>query len=72
MRMGTFHTICTFIAAVGKRFGEAGLVDVLVESGVVGSRSVVGVLEGALEGDLSWAFWRAFSTELYECTRYKQ
>ena len=46
MRMGTFHTICTFIAAVGKRFGEAGLVDILVESGVVGSQSVVGVLEG--------------------------
>ena len=46
LRMGTFHTICAFTAAIGKRFGEAGLVDILVESGIVGSGSVAGVLEG--------------------------
>ena len=46
LRMGTFHTICAFMAAIGKRFGDAGLGDILMESGVVGSGSVAGVLEG--------------------------
>ena len=46
MRIGTFHTICAFLAAIGKRFGDAGLADVLMESGIVGSGSVGGVIEG--------------------------
>lgn len=46
VRIGSFHTICTFLAAIGKRFGDAGLADVLMESGVVGSGSVTGVIEG--------------------------
>ena len=28
LRMGTFHTVCTFLAAIGKRFSGAGLEDV--------------------------------------------
>ena len=46
VRMGSFHTICAFMAAIGKRFGDAGLADILIESGIVGSGSVAGVLEG--------------------------
>ena len=46
VRIGSFHTICAFLAAIGKRFGDAGLADVLVESGIVGSGSVAGVIEG--------------------------
>ena len=26
VRLGSFHTICAFLAAIGKRFGDAGLV----------------------------------------------
>ena len=46
VRIGSFHTICAFLAAIGKRFGDAGLADVLVESGIEGSGSVAGVVEG--------------------------
>ena len=46
LRMETFHTICAFMVAIGKRFGDAGLGDILMESGVVGSKSVAGVLKG--------------------------
>ena len=46
VRIGSFHTICAFLAAIGKRFGDGGLSDVITESGIVGSGSVAGVLEG--------------------------
>ncbi|CAG2186230.1 unnamed protein product [Mytilus edulis] len=46
LRMGAFHTACAFIAVIGKRFGDAGLGDLLLESGVIGSCSLTGVLEG--------------------------
>ena len=46
VRLGSFHTICAFLAAIGKRFGDAGLADVLMESGIVASGSVAGVIEG--------------------------
>lgn len=45
-RMGVFHTVCTMLAVIGKRFGEAGLRDLCVESGVVAGGSVSGVLDG--------------------------
>lgn len=45
LRLGTFH-ICAFMSAMGKRFGDAGLSDVLLKSGVVGAGSIAGVLEG--------------------------
>ena len=44
--MGVFPTICTFLAAMGKRFQGAGLRDVCVESGVITDGSAAGVLEG--------------------------
>ena len=36
LHVGAFHVSCAFLAAIGKRFGDAGLHDLLVESGVVG------------------------------------
>lgn len=42
IRLGAFHTICAFLAAIG----DAGLSDILIESGIVASGSVSGVLEG--------------------------
>ena len=46
VRMGAFHIACAYLAALGKRFGDAGLSDILIESGVVAKGSVAGVLEG--------------------------
>ena len=46
LRMGVFHTICTFLTVIGKRFQEAGLRDACVESGVIVNGSAAGVLEG--------------------------
>ena len=46
LRMGTFHTICTFLAVIGKRYGEAGLRDLAVESGVIADGSIAGMLDG--------------------------
>ena len=45
LRMGVFHTICTFLSEIGKRFQDAGLRDVIIESGVIAEGSVSGVLE---------------------------
>ena len=38
-----FHTICTFLSVIGKRFQDAGLRDVIIESGVIPEGSVFGV-----------------------------
>ena len=46
LRLGAFHICNTFLAVLGKRFGEAGLQDLLVESGVVAAGSVQAVLDG--------------------------
>ena len=46
LRMGTFHTVCAFLSATGKTFSGAGLEDILIESGIVATGSVSGVLQG--------------------------
>lgn len=46
LRMGVFHTACTMLSIIGKRFQDAGLRDICVESGVVAEGSVSGVLDG--------------------------
>lgn len=46
LRMGSFHIACTFLAVLGKRFGDGGLQDLIIESRLVGSGSVNGVLKG--------------------------
>ena len=46
IRMGTFHTVCNLLSTIGKRFQDAGLRDLCVESGVIAEGSVTGVMEG--------------------------
>jgi len=46
LRLGTFHTIMTVLAIVGKRFQDAGLGDLCVESGIPAGGSVAGVFKG--------------------------
>ena len=38
--------ICSSLAGISKRFGDAGLGDIVTESEIVGSGSVAAVLEG--------------------------
>ena len=33
-RMGGFHAVCIFTAVIGKIYGEAGLRDFLIQSGI--------------------------------------
>ena len=46
IRMGGFHIAMTFLAVIGKTYEESGLKDILIESGVYGSNSVVRLLHG--------------------------
>ena len=46
IRLGAFHTACTLLAIIGKRFGDAGLRDICIESSVIAEGSVNGVLGG--------------------------
>ena len=46
LRMGVFHTICNFLGIIGKRFLDAGLRDVAVESEIIMEGSVDRVLSG--------------------------
>ena len=48
LRMGTFHTIMTLLAIIGKQFQDAGLRDTCIESGIIAEGSVSGVLEGRM------------------------
>ena len=44
--MGVFHTACTLLPIIGKRFQDAGSKDLCVESGAIVEGSVAGVLDG--------------------------
>lgn len=46
LRMGTFHAICNAMAILGKRFGDGGLKDILMESQIVAEGSISGVIGG--------------------------
>ena len=46
LMMGNFHTICNLMSIIGKMFGDAGLRDLAVESGVIAAGSIEKVLEG--------------------------
>ena len=46
LRMGAFHTICNLLSTIGKRFQDAGLRDLCVESGVIAEGSITAVMEG--------------------------
>lgn len=43
IRLGEFHTCMSYLSILGKRFGDAGLQDVLIESEVVAPGSISGV-----------------------------
>lgn len=43
LMMGDFHVACVFLAVIGKRFGDAGLRDLLIESRIIGNGSLNGV-----------------------------
>jgi hypothetical protein len=46
VRLGEFHAIMSFLSVIGKRFGDAGLRDIAIESGLVAEGSINGVLVG--------------------------
>ena len=46
IRLGEFHTCMSYLSVLGKRFGDAGLQDILIESEVVATGSINGVLNG--------------------------
>ena len=46
LRMGGFHACCIFIAVIGKRFGSAGLKDMILEAGLIGEGSIESALRG--------------------------
>ncbi|XP_028408500.1 uncharacterized protein LOC114531056 [Dendronephthya gigantea] len=46
VRLGEFHTIMSFLSAISKLFEDAGLKDILIESGIVNEGSIKGVLSG--------------------------
>ena len=46
LRMCAFHTICNLLSTIGKRFQDAGLRDLCVESGVIAEGSITAVMEG--------------------------
>ena len=46
VRLGEFHTCMSFLSIIGKRFSDAGLKDVMVDSGIIAEGSLSGVLSG--------------------------
>lgn len=48
LRLGTFHTICNVLSIIGKRFQDAGLRDLYIESGIIAEGSITSVLDGKM------------------------
>ena len=46
LRLGAFHTTCIFIAVIGKRFADAILRDLVIESNLLRESSVEQMLKG--------------------------
>ncbi len=46
IRMGAFHTMCNLLSILGKRFQDAGLRDLCIESGLLAEGSVDAVMDG--------------------------
>ena len=44
--VGNIHSICSLRSTIGKLFGDAGLRDMAVESGVIAEGSINKVLDG--------------------------
>ena len=74
---GAFHTTMTALACIGKRFRDAGLQDIFIESEIVASGSVNGVMNGhhynrsirchkIIAEALHFLRWKSFSETLSE------
>ena len=48
LRLGVFHTACVMMYTMGKRFADAGLKDILIETDLIAEGSVTSVWEGRL------------------------
>ena len=46
MRLGGFHTQCCFISSIGQLWGDGGLRDILIDSGVYASATVDQMMSG--------------------------
>ena len=46
LMLGNFHLLMMFLGVIGKRFGDAGLKDLSVQSGIISEGSVAKVLDG--------------------------
>ncbi len=46
LRLGAFHTTCTLLAVIRKRFQDAGLKDLGIEAGIIAEGSIAAALEG--------------------------
>ena len=44
--IGTFHIVCAYLKMIGKKMEGTGLVDILIQAGLIGSGSVNGVTSG--------------------------
>jgi hypothetical protein len=46
LNLGGFHLICNYMSIIGKRYEDAGLKDILIESGATAEGSASGILSG--------------------------
>ena len=46
LQLDGFHTMCIFIAVIGKRFADAGLRDIVIEANLLGESSVDQMFKG--------------------------
>ncbi|KAJ8050587.1 Vesicular integral-membrane protein VIP36 [Holothuria leucospilota] len=46
VRLGMFHTKMSYLACIGKRYRDAGLADIMIESGLIAQGSINGVMNG--------------------------
>ena len=46
IRLGEFHQLMSFLGVIGKRFRDAGLLNLIIESGIVAQRSANSVING--------------------------
>ena len=44
--IGTFHLICAYMRMIGKKMAGSGLLDILLEAGLIGTGSIQGVVTG--------------------------
>ena len=54
--MGGFHAVCTFVAVIGKIYGDAGLRDLLIQSGISTEGRVEQVLRGKHYNNAMFAY----------------